>query len=302
MNKIALGLVALLLFFSCSGPGKNDKADVEKQLPAMLVADAKPFIPTLPDKMNEISGMLVWKNLFWGFNDSGGDAVLFGFDKSGTIRMEIELEGAVNRDWESITQDEDYLYVGDFGNNRGNREDLCIYKINKKKIGGEAQQKVGAEKINIRYAAQKNFVISSKSTPFDCEAMVEFKGKLYLFSKNWSEHTTAIYRLPTQPGEYTLEAIDTLEVNLLVTGADISPDKTKLALIGYLDYRTYLWIFSDFADDDFGRGESNYLNLKNIDGAQTEGIYFMNNDSLLISCEDKGVKTFNTNPLSIIIH
>lgn len=291
MNKIALGLVAMILFFSCSCPGKREFLNKQTLPSAPLIAEAKTFIPVLSDKINEISGMLVWKNLYWGFNDSGGDAVLFGFDDTGKIIMEVELENAVNRDWESITQDEDFLYVGDFGNNFGNRKDLCIYKISKKKISDKAEQKVATEKINIQYAAQKDFDFMVNTTPFDCEAMTESNGELYLFSKNWRDHSTTIYRLSTQPGTYFLDAIDTLSVNLLVTGADISRDKIKLALIGYLDYKTYLWIFSGFANDDFGSGESTYINLKNTDGAQTEGIYFLNSDSLLISTEQ--TKEFN---------
>ena len=202
----------------------------------------------------------------------------------------------------TITQDDDYIYVGDFGNNFGSREDLCIYKINKKEISDEVSQKIEAEKINIRYASQNSFVYSVNSTPFDCEAMTEFNGKLLLFSKNWRDNTTELYQLSTDPGSYTLVAVDTLVVNLLVTGADISPDKTKLALIGYLDYQTYLWLFTNFSNNFFNSSEALQIHLQNIDGAQTEGIYFLNNDSLLISCEqtsgyDQQVFLFDLNSL-----
>lgn len=286
MNKIALGLFAMLLFFSCSQSVKKTKDDQTKQTNALITGNADNFILKLPDVLSEISGMLTWNGLFWGFNDSGGTPVLFGFDSSGTIKMELELVNAENKDWEAMTQDDNYLYVGDFGNNRGNRKDLCIYKISKKDITELAKQKVSSERINFQYASQTSFGFSLNSTTYDCEAMVAMMGQLYLFSKNWEENTTEVYCLQTTPGTNNLEAIDTLDVNLLVTGADISPDKTKLALIGYLDYRTYLWVFSDFETDEFRTGTSTYFNLKNINGAQTEGISFLNNDSLLISCEE----------------
>jgi len=285
MNKIALGLLALILFFSCSHPVDKVEEDNTDSEPQLITASAETFITELPNEISEISGLLIWKDLFWGFNDSGGDPILFGFDSTGTIQMQIELVNAVNNDWESITQDENYLYVGDFGNNSGSRENLCIYKISKEDISDQAVQQVNAEKLDIQYASQTDFGYSVFSTAYDCEAMAEFNGKLYLFSKNWSKYISEVYRLSPEPGSYNLEAIDTLDVNMMVTGADISVDKTKLALIGYLDFHTYLWVFSNFKNDDFKSGKKVYINLNNIDGAQTEGIYFLNNDTLLISCE-----------------
>ncbi len=285
MNRIALALPILLLIFSCAGPIKKAPPETSKSLTTPVAANTESFISKVPEPMDEISGMLIWKDLFWGFNDSGGDPILFGFDKAGDLKMEIEVENATNRDWESITQDDDFVYVGDFGNNSGNRKDLVIYKISKKDVSDEDQQKVNAKMINIRYQAQTEFEFSSKSTAFDCEGMAELNGKLYMFSKNWSDNISEVYALSPETGEYQLTAIDTLQVNMLVTGADFSPDKTKLALIGYRDYQSYLWIFSGFEGDNFSTGEMSYYHLTNIAGSQTEGIYFLNNDSVLISCE-----------------
>ena len=168
MNKIASTLIALFLFFLCSGPVKKNSGEAKNSLSDPIVAEAKSFISELPESLNEISGMLVWKELYWGFNDSGGDAVLFGFNKNGEIQCEVELDIAENRDWESITQDDDYLYVGDFGNNSGNRHDLCIYKISKNAISSASKQKVNAQKIEFEYAAQKQFNFAMNTTPFDC--------------------------------------------------------------------------------------------------------------------------------------
>ena len=64
------------------------------------------------------------RDLFWGFNDSGGKNILYAFDRSGKIKMEIEIVNAGNDDWESITQDAKHIYIGDFGNNNGNRNNF----------------------------------------------------------------------------------------------------------------------------------------------------------------------------------
>lgn len=289
MNKTASILLIFILFFSCTVPDrKNTLQQTELALP--VIVDGENFIPDLPAELTEISGLFIWDTLFWGFNDSGGDEELYGFDEQGLIHKTLKIKNSNNHDWESITQDSAFIYVGDFGNNWGNREDLCVYKIAKDQVQKVEESEVEATRIDFGYALQDEFSFELNSTPFDCEAMVEFNGNLYLFSKNWQAHTTEMYRLPTSEGKYQLAAIDSFNVNLLVTGTDVNPGKNKLALIGYLDYKTYLWVFSDFEGDDFFGGKSTYFHLKNLDGAQTEGICFLNDDTVLISCEE--TKTF----------
>lgn len=285
MNKTASFLIALFLFFSCSHTNKQSNKE-EETTPVPVEAAGKEYIPALSPELIEISGLMYWKNLYWGFNDSGGSPVLFGFDENGEIQQKIVLTNAENRDWESVTQDSLYIYLGDFGNNWGNRKNLCVYKIRKQDVTNDELVQLEAGKINFNYARQNEFVFNINSTPFDCEAMVEFNGNLYLFSKNWQDKTTERYKLPKSEGVYQSEAQDSFNVNLLVTGADISPDKSKLALIGYFNYQTYLWVFSEFKGDDFFGRQSLYLHLKNLDGSQTEGVCFKNNDMILISCEE----------------
>ncbi|WP_163324888.1 hypothetical protein [Draconibacterium mangrovi] len=278
MINIHSCLLLMFVFFSCSSPEKKtDNPIVQLQ--------AEKYIPDIADKLNEISGLMIFNDHFWGFNDSGGKNELYGFNKSGKIKYEIELDNAKNRDWESITQTDEKIFIGDFGNNLGNRNNLLIYKIDKKDISDKEEQKVDVKEIKIKYALQDRFSFLDKTTPYDCEAMVAFKNKLYLFSKNWRDGTTWQYELPTKKGEYEITPTDTFNVKCLVTGADISPDNKTLALVGYENYRSFIWLFSDFPGDQFFEGKSRHIKLEGIDGAQTEGICFLNNDSILVSCE-----------------
>ena len=96
MNKIPLSLIVVFLFFSCSQSREKSQQVEIAQDTTLVVGSAKTYIPQLPDELNEISGMLVWRNLYWGFNDSGGDPVLYGFDDEGNIKMEVELVNADN--------------------------------------------------------------------------------------------------------------------------------------------------------------------------------------------------------------
>ena len=84
----------------------------------------------LPNTVSETSGLLFLKGTLITHNDSGDDANLYELDTlSGSISRTISITNATNVDWEDITQDETYIYIGDFGNNNGNRQDLKVYKI-----------------------------------------------------------------------------------------------------------------------------------------------------------------------------
>ncbi|MDX8341611.1 hypothetical protein SLH46_20600 [Draconibacterium sp. IB214405] len=296
MINIHSCLLLMFVLFSCSAPQKKESS-------AVITLEAEKFIPEIADKLNEISGLMIYKDHFWGFNDSGGENELYGFNKSGKIKYEIEFENAKNNDWEAMTQDSKHIFIGDFGNNMGTRNDLSIYKIKKKDISKKEEQKLEAKAIEFKYTEQKQFHFPDKSTPYDCEAMVAFKNKLYLFSKNWRDGTTWQYELATKKGEYEITPTDTFDVKCLITGADISPDKKTLALVGYQNYRSFMWLFSDFPGDRFFEGKSQYIKLEGIDGAQTEGICFLTNDSILVSCErsrgfDQQVFLFDLNKLN----
>uniref|UniRef100_UPI0032171471 hypothetical protein n=1 Tax=uncultured Draconibacterium sp. TaxID=1573823 RepID=UPI0032171471 len=281
MKNILCLPVILLLIFSCGHAENGGNRKKVKQ----EILKTQPFIPELDEKLVEISGLLVYDDLFWGFNDSGGKNKIYGFNQNGKIKKVVEIENAKNVDWESITQDEKNIYIGDFGNNKGKRDNLCIYKIKKKDIKDKKEQKLEAEKIKFSYALQTNFIYIDRTTPFDCEAMVEFKGDLFLFSKNWQDHTSTVYKIPTKAGEYKLEPLDTFNVKGLITGADISHDNKKLALVGYQNYQSFIWLFSNFSDHQFYKGNSQLFQLENTTNAQTEGICFYSTDTLLVSCE-----------------
>ena len=285
MNKI-LALLLLIFAISCQSQKKNTIVKVEiDQASELKKLAPKEFISALPSELSENSGIIIYDNLIWTINDSGGKNVLYGFNFKGEIEKEIEIKDAPNRDWEDITQDKKHIYVGDFGNNSGMRKDQTIYKIKKKDISKKQKQKVKSKKIEFDYANQIYFMYQGQRTPFDCEALVEFNDSLYVFTKDWSDRTTTVYKMPTKKGEYKIDPIAQFNVDGLITGADISPDKSKLVLAGYKDYKPILWIFSDFKSNNFFEGKQMHFEMDAIFDAQTEGVCFLGNDSLLISCE-----------------
>ena len=84
----------------------------------------------LPYELKEISGIeQISGDLFVSINDSGDEPYLYFLNSKGVIRHKMYVAGAENMDWEDITYDGKYLYVGDLGNNLNNRRDLALYKI-----------------------------------------------------------------------------------------------------------------------------------------------------------------------------
>lgn len=288
MKKILLLLVPIL-FISCNSDesGTEDPPEEPKEFTTIkTVPDS--YINPLPPILRESSGLIFFNDLLWSMNDSGGNNKIFGVNTNGEIEAEVELEGIQNVDWESMTQDEQYIFVGDFGNNYGNRTDLTIHRIKKSDIGSEKEQKVESDKIEFSFKNQTEFNYGLNSTPFDCEAMIVLNDELYVFTKNWQNQTTVVYKFPATPGTYEPAPIMEYDVNALITGACMSPDKKKLVLLGYSAFKPIIWIFSDFTANQFFTGEKTRIELDAIFGSQTEGVDFKSHNVLLFSCESSG--------------
>ena len=83
----------------------------------------------------ETSGLCIINNTLFSINDSGNPSEIWS-----TILDSVYAENAVwrpikinakNIDWEAIETDEQksHIYIGDFGNNKGKRQDLKVIKI-----------------------------------------------------------------------------------------------------------------------------------------------------------------------------
>ena len=268
------------IFFVGRAQELNEKSNTP------IVYSPKVVIEKMPSKVSETSGLIFFREGFWTLNDSGGDAEIYKLSpKTGRVIQVITLDKIKNIDFEDLTQDEDYVYVGDFGNNNGNRKDLCIYKIAKKDIPKRKDALVKAKRIRFKYSDQQDYTRKRYSSNFDCEAMISFDDKLYLFTKNWVNGKTKVYSVPKKKGKYSLQMIEEFAVDGLVTAADYSPDKGRLCILGYKDYMPFAWFFWDFKKDHFFNGEMQRLEFENIYGAQTEAVTSNEVGDIIISCE-----------------
>jgi hypothetical protein len=229
----------------------------------------------LPEELHEASGIEWLEAGLFIHNDAGNPDRLYKIDSlSGEILQTITIAGADNIDWEDITEDDDFIYLGDFGNNIGNRTDLRIYKIQKEELSNTV---VNAEFIEFSYEDQIDFEPGMNDHNFDCEAILSYGNKIHLFTKNWADNKTRHYSLPKSTGTHIAKFVETLDVGGLITGADISTNG-EVVLVGYTEFGlNFMWLLFDYQDSLFFSGNKRRIALgSGLNNSQTEGITFRN--------------------------
>jgi hypothetical protein len=275
-------MVCLILPSGCNRAGRTKNQSLPLNNRGLVLQ-----IEHLDDMLQENSGLVWYRNRLWTINDSGGDPVLFAIDMgSGRCIQAIFIEGAVNRDWEELAQDEDFIYILDIGNNYGRREELSIYLVPKDSIPVAGNARVRPEKISYRYGDMERNTRYFSRSPYDCEAAFAWQDSLYLFTKDWENQQTVLYCCPATPGSYTLWPVAKYPANGLVTGADISPhDSSLIILIGYKDYVPFVWELKGFDFHDYSVESTMRHDFPDQYDLQTEGIAFLTGDQIYISCE-----------------
>ncbi|MCF8302130.1 MAG: T9SS type A sorting domain-containing protein [Bacteroidales bacterium] len=297
--KILITLIALLLtpFFTnaqggCTDPNAINYDPNAQTNDGSCIYETTYYTPQtvidpLPSTLNETSGLIYYNGGLWSHNDSGGDAAIYKFDTiNGNITQTITIGNGENVDWEDIAQDENYIYVGDIGNNDGNRTDLTIYRLAKSEIPAQGDATLEAGLITYAYSDQDDFTPSHNNNNFDCEAMMIKEELIYLFSKNWVNQKTKLYGFPKIPGNFTAALIDSLDVSGLITAVDYNNQDEEVTLLGYENFAPFIWLLFDYDEQQgFFSGNKRRIELSNIMGTQTEGLSYSFGKSVFISSE-----------------
>jgi len=244
----------------------------------------------LPVELEETSGLILWDGYLWTHNDNS-DTRLYGLDPAtGKVKRTHILWKVENYDWEEISQDEAYIYVGDFGNNgSGDRQDLHILRVEKNSL------KSGKPSIDTIWFSYSDQTDSSPAGPnqtdFDCEAFVVTSDSIYLFTKQWLSGSTTIYALSKEPGEYVAQRRNTLDVGGLVTGATYLEEKGLVVLCGYSGLsQPFLYLLYDYPEQEFFSGNKRRINLALL-FHQVEGIATEDGSTFYISNEYSGFRS-----------
>ena len=272
-------LVAGLILFSCS----NKEADTAEIDTAVIVSKI-----VLPKIINETSGLEFYNNNFITHNDSGGEPSLYVFNEDGEIIETIELNKnpdfeIENNDWEDITNDNEYLFVADTGNNFGNRDNLNIIRVSK----GTDFMVDGI--IEISYSDQESFFPRPKHK-YDAEAIIVIEDKIALFSKDRENLNTDLYLVDkNQNGSQILTSEVSYNVNTLITGGDYDEDRNLLALVSYnSNGNQYLLLFENFKLNNLENNTFKKFKIP-LEQAQIEAVKIIDEKTFWVTSEDEGI-------------
>ena len=243
-------------------------------------------LTSLNDVVSETSGLIFFDNRVVTHNDSEGMSALYEINpQDGEISRSVTILNAENVDWEDIAQDDDFIYIGDFGNNNGNRTNLRIYKLAKSDFISSGE--VNAEVINFSYKDQDDFTSAPNDSNYDAETLIAFGGDLYIFSKNWVDLKSNVYKVPIAPGTYEVDRVDVLDAQGLVTGGTFNALSNKVLLTGYSGLNAFVIELSGFSGGKFSNGSMNKYNLSIplTESFQVEGIAYRDGTNYYLSAE-----------------
>ena len=243
---------------------------------------------SLPKKLKEVSGITYFPetNLIYTLEDSGNANKIYALNSDGKTNKTITVINAANVDWEDITKDKNgNIYIGDFGNNDNERQDLCIYKVAKNELNKE--NAVAEYKVSFSYPEQTEFPPKKKELFYDVEGFFEYQNYFYLFTKNRSKNfdgTAFIYKILNAPGTQKATKIGEFKTcdnynHCVLTSATISPDGKKVVLLSH----DKIVLFKNYPGDLFNKGTQTEISLNHF--SQKEAIVFKDNTTLLIADE-----------------
>jgi hypothetical protein len=272
-------LLAGLILLGCSNK-EIDSAEIDS---AEIISKI-----VLPKIINETSGLEFYNNNFITHNDSGGEPSLYVFNEMGEVietiglnkNPDFEIE---NNDWEDITNDNEYLFVADTGNNFGNRDNLNIIRVSK----GADFMVDGI--IEISYSDQESFFPRPKHK-YDAEAIIVIEDKIALFSKDRENLNTDLYLVDkNQNGSQILTSEVSYDVNTLITGGDFDEDRNLLALVSYnSNGNQYLLLFENFELNNLENNTFKKFKIP-LEQAQIEAVKIIDEKTFWVTSEDEGI-------------
>ena len=247
------------------------------------------LVNNLSDVLQENSGLIRIGNFLYTFNDSGSGALMYELDTLGIVLRTITVGGATNVDWEAITSNSTHVFIGDVGNNNGNRHDLCLYRFLKSDLTLDTVQ---AEKLPFYWSDQTQFTSLPNANNYDCEAIVADADSITLFSKNWEDLQTRRYRLPCFWSDTLAAQLrDSFAVDGLITDACVDTVLNRSYLLGYKNngnnfYTSFVWCLWDYQNQQVFSGNRRRVEVGNVlTVAQTEGIALKASNKGYISSE-----------------
>ncbi|PSU93816.1 hypothetical protein [Photobacterium kishitanii] len=276
MKRILAGLIAILLLSSCSMAATYFVRNT-------LYVDVLTY---MPKNLSETSGLAIIDGDVWTHNDTYGQNKLYRLDHDfkGVAQI-VKVDKSRNRDWEDLAEDQQFLYVGDIGNNLANREGGVIYKIDRNQLN---QQRVVTPTAALKYQYTDFKKGWFNKHNFDSEAITVVGDQIWLFTKNWKNEKTKLYQLNKSKVDQVQHVKPIAEYTSkgLITSVDYDPKTATLAFLGYrrnlyLGY-SFIWLVKVKNNKpDWSTGIYKRLGIY----SQWEAIHWYGAGKLLITAE-----------------
>lgn len=242
---------------------------------------------SLPKKLKEVSGIALSQDqkTIWAIEDAGNKNVVYGLNRQGELVNDVLVENAENNDWEDITKDASgNIYIGDFGNNENDRQNLSILKLDLKNDPQKSTKVIQTTKFH--YEGQTEFPPKKSNLLYDCEAFVEKGRSFYLFTKNRSkgfDGTFLVFQIPNKEGNFEAKLIGKLKLeggysDAAITSAAIN-SKNEIVLLTHKN----IHVLSGFTANDFNSAKIQKIPLNH--NSQKEAVVFIDDKTLLIADE-----------------
>lgn len=298
-NQVVFFILLLFVFGSMAQTGCTDPQAQNYDVNALtndgsclypLTSYSPQLVANLVQELDENSGLIFLSNSIFSINDGGNLPRIQELSLQGNIVRAVLVDSIQNIDWEAISHNQSDVFIGDFGNNSGNRTNLSILKINRNEL--QNFDTVQANKIHFNYSDQINFNNVVNQHNFDCEAFFFYQDSLHLFTKGWENLYTKHYVIPLN-NEDSVEAQlrDSLFVDGLITDATIDTTTGRILLLGYKNngsnfYTSFVYLLFDYNQMHFFSGNKRRIEIGNmLNVSQTEGITFESSTSGFISAE-----------------
>ncbi|WP_421763525.1 hypothetical protein [Ekhidna sp.] len=149
---------------------------------------------------------------FWTHNDSGRDPTLYLIDKQGEIKMEVELIGINNRDWEEIVtvkkDGKSLIYVAEIGDNKAVHDNVKLICFEEPTYKGKNKIEISNNKLKImsfKYAEgardAEAILFDKRSDEFVLVTKREDNALVYSFPFEVSDEPTVIQSKGTVPAK-----------------------------------------------------------------------------------------------------
>jgi hypothetical protein len=192
--------------------------------------------------IEESSGLVAsrrFPDVLYTHNDSGGAPVLFAVRPDGNLLKQYRVP-ARHTDWEDVAIDDAArLYVADTGNNNVRRDHVVVYRLAEPNLDPKIVARKSKAKRNDSRRDEGRLRVEHTwrltfpgGRPFNCESLFVHRGFGYMISKV-ETGPAALYRFPLDDrrDDVAIEKVTDLPTRRPASGADLSPDGKRLAVV-----------------------------------------------------------------------